>query len=1336
MGVDYKVRTMYNAAITDITTSQDKWRNVLRLAGDLYRYEFDNIVMVYAQRPKSTLVADYDTWKKVDRYVKRGSKGIAIFPSKALKPYMRYVFDISDTGGRKQKLTWKFNDTTVKEYADFLVSCGQMEQYQNDSVEEIKKSLKSFTGTNVWTIIKEDFGEKMSELSLITGSVIKELSEKREGFQHIAIEDMVYKSIMYVVGTRCGFDLSSEEQDFRQIVDITDEEVIYRLGSLICDVSCNVLREISNNLKTIENERRIAYGRISTDLSRSGGASVSGYSDAGGTGEDINQFRQIRADGNELSEGERKTEVRDITEVRNAGGEDARGGRGSEQAAGTVDEPVSEEAQASESELHHGDVEAQGAGEDAGRGSGAASGSVEISLERNSELDEELNRELDEINSLGNAGEVSYTQASLFDYMAENKPSDSVNQYLAEIDAKEEQARAEGKYTYLNPKQELVIPHEYVVEALMHGSGFVGGKQRIYDFYQNIMDAGERTKRIMQEYGLGGSGWPLEGYGLHGYDSFSSKGIKLQWRDEEGEKVGYLSWKVVEKEIGALILAGEYYKPTVEIVETVEEPEEELFDDFAIPDEPESYHTARHNEDAAKGIGSAGTVNVVKKMDRRNFHYNLWELPKGGAKTRYKWNVEAIKLLKQIEAEGRLATAEEQKILSYYVGWGGLSEVFDEKNANWSKEFAELKELLSEGEYVAARATVNNAFYTSPEIASCMHQALVQFGFRGGNVLEPSMGVGNFFGSIPTSLQGSNFYGVEIDSISGRIAKQLYQKANISIKGFEETSYPDNFFDVAIGNVPFGDYKLYDPKYNKYNFRIHDYFLAKAIDQVRPGGIVAFITTKGTLDKANPTVRKYLAERAELIGAVRLPNTAFKENAGTEVTADILFLQKRERKMDVEPEWVHLGYTEDGIPVNSYFAVHPEMMLGSMEFDTRIYGQDSRYTVCVNDDENFNIYEALNTAIRNMTAQITDFERLEENEEVSEDIIPADPDVRNFSFAFVEGKLYYRENSQMYRREVSPAVEDRIKLLNEIREATRHLINIQTEGCSEEELVAGQKVLNDKYDKFVAKHGAITSQNNARAFRDDSDYPLLCSLEEVNEDGEVKKADMFYKQTIKAKTQIEKVETAVEALNVSINEYGFVNISFMLSIYQPDITSQLAELEADIGETVSLSDNARAELERAVMIEELEGVIFLNPNEYNENNPNVGWETSDEYLSGNVRDKLRIAKAMANKYPELFKVNVSALEQVQPVDIDAADIDVRIGTTWIEPEDYEQFIYDLLHTPKRAQAVRNQWYNSGIQVHLNKINMEWFIENKSMDKRSVFATKNFYSSFVSILTTY
>ncbi len=421
-------------------------------------------------------------------------------------------------------------------------------------------------------------------------------------------------------------------------------------------------------------------------------------------------------------------------------------------------------------------------------------------------------------------------------------------------------------------------------------------------------------------------------------------------------------------------------------------------------------------QEPVQQVESLENEKNVAGQTKHNFHYNLWEMEKGGAKTRYQWNMDAIRTLKQIESENRLATPEEQKILSKFVGWGGLSQAFDEKNAGWSKEYKELKEMLSDEEYAAARATVNNAFYTSPEIAMCMNSALVQFGFRGGNVLEPSMGIGNFFGSMPAPMQRSKLYGVELDSISGRIAKQLYQNANISITGFENTTYPDNFFDVVVGNVPFGDYKVFDPKYNKYNFRIHDYFLAKALDQVRPGGMVAVITTKGTLDKANPTIRKYLAERAELVGAIRLPNTAFKDNAGTEVTADILFLQKRERKIDIEPDWVHLGVTENGIAVNSYFAEHPEMMLGSMEYDTRIYGQDSRYTVCVNNDENFNMYEALNKAIGNIKAQMTDFERVADEAEQTEEVIPADPDVRNYTYTFYEGKLYYRENSEMVRK--------------------------------------------------------------------------------------------------------------------------------------------------------------------------------------------------------------------------------------------------------------------------------------------------------------------------------
>ena len=1333
MGVDMKVKAIYDSEISNITRSEKNWKDVLKVAGQLYRYEFDNIVMVTAQRSpeKSTLMADYDTWKKVGRYVKRGAKGCAIFPSRALNHRMRYIFDISDTGGKNVKLTWDLEGENLKNYADFLVSEGQMEQYDSDDRESLKNTLKQFTGTNVWNIIKEEFGDRMSELMQLSGSVIKEFNEKRKGLQQDSdMEQLVYSSVMYAVGTRCGFDLSVQEQDFSQIVNIKDEEIVYRLGSLVCDVSCSVLREFSRNLQTIESERRISYVR-SNDLQGSGRTAVSGADNAG-RDRGFNEAGQIRENGNEVSSGERTGKVQDTDEIREDVREDVGSRGGSKPALRPVGGTVSNEAQATESIIDNGDVEDKRAGEDAGRGSSAPPDRDEVSLE----IQEELNRELDEINSLGVSKEAEYTQASFFfdqngqaSFGVKQPEETRHNEFMRQFE-EEKKAALAGKYNYLNPKKAESVPSEYVKEILMRGTGFVGGKGRVCEIYQTEIDAGTRAKRIKAEYGHGGASWPLDGLGLHGYDTFHGSGLRIQWKDEDGEVEGYVSWKNVEKEIGVLILTGEYQpeRPRIdelamdglreddevidaEYREVDKQEEKSEIDDYAIPDEPDSYAVNRKTAhetpvpEVLQPVEGESGKETPQKQPKLNFHYNLWEVEKGGAKTRYQWNIDAIRTLKKIEAENRLATQEEQAVLSKFVGWGGLSQAFDENNAAWSKEYAELKELLSDEEYSAARATVNNAFYTSPEIATCINSALVQFGFKGGNVLEPSMGIGNFFGSMPAPMQQSKLYGVELDSISGRIAKQLYQNVNISITGFENTTYPDNFFDVVVGNVPFGDYKIFDPKYNKYNFRIHDYFLAKALDQVRPGGMVAVITTKGTLDKSNPTIRKYLAERAELVGAIRLPNTAFKDNAGTEVTADILFLQKRERKIDIEPDWVHLGVTDDGIAVNSYFAEHPEMMLGTMQYDTRMFGQDSRYTVCVNDDENFNLYEALNKAIGNIKAQMTDFERLADNEEQAEEFIPADPDVRNYTYTFFEGKLYYRENSEMVRKEVSQTAEERIRSLDEIRQITRELIDIQMEGCSDEELADKQQLLNVKYDKFVGKYGAITSKANRTAFRDDSDYPLLCSLEEVNEDGEVKKADMFYKQTIKAKSVVDRVETAVEALNVSVNEFGYVNIPYMLSIYEAD---------------------------RDTLIKELDGIIFLNPDRYNENNPDAGWETADEYLSGNVRDKLRVAKAMAadtdNPQAERFAANAAALEEVQPEWIEASDIDVKIGTTWIEPLDYEQFIYELLNTPKRARAIRTEYYNSGIQVHLNKMSMEWFIENKSMDKHSVAATKTYGTS--------
>ena len=1584
MGVDYQARQIYDMQIKDVTTSPEKWKSILKLAGNLYRYEFDNILLIYAQRPHATLVADYDTWKKVDRYVMRGSKGIAIFPSRALNTHLRHVFDITDTGGRNVKLTWDLTGDTLKEYVDYLASQKFVEPTEATDRETLFSVMKDFTKKEIGVIMKEDFEERMSELIQLSGSRITEYVQnessgqpKRQGLPDM--EQFVMQSVLYTVGTRCGFDLSEEEQDFSQVVKVSDEEMVYRLGSLVCDVSCSVLRGINSNLKTMEQQKRlsaegrIAYGRDDVIVHGSGRTALSEHSDAEGAVSGITEAGQIRKVGDEVLGGDGTSEVQNVIPLREAGREDAGSGRGSEHPVRDADGAVLSEAQTTESVLNDGNVETERAGEDAGGGSSLKSDRNAFPLENASEVsleDEELNRELNELDSFGKTEAGEYHQASFFDPEYGLSNTDKPLPVVEKKGSLTYEYRGE-KYTYLAPKKETDVPHEFIKQVVLRGTGFAGGRSRVCEIFHTEVDAGTRAKRIKQEYGQGGAGWPLEGYGLHGYDTFHGQGIRFQWRDEEGEKEGYVSWKNIEKEIGVLIMTGEYQPETPRFedidMEGIREDDEVIdaeyreldavsdadgIDDFAIPDEPESYNSSlsdieklnrAYNEgrplteeeaaiedrlatmaeygpemqmeeefyeepeeapvekapkkdaselqyiepiDYAKRIeemdedlrtaleilvsecscytpfkpflqdivaseylfmpnrldflsyvvlngaeqkdayanNQYGLIAYVLKpyefevsyknrngervretcsyrelyevltymvktpyycgadhraqydrmmqgeaagrkpiyqlfLDKQeeirknreetrqralangwevadegkeekkiNFHYNLVEVPKGGAKTRFGWNVDAIKTLKQIEQEGRFATREEQKMLSKYVGWGGLSQAFDERNASWEKEYSELKELLTEEEYAAARASVNNAFYTSPEIAMCINSALVQFGFRGGNVLEPSMGVGNFFGSMPAPMQRSSLYGVELDSISGRIAKQLYQNANISITGFEKTNFPDNFFDVVVGNVPFGDYKVFDPKYNKYNFRIHDYFIAKALDQVRPGGIVAVITTKGTLDKSNPTIRKYIAERAELVGAVRLPNTAFKENAGTEVTSDILFLQKRERKMEVEPDWVHLGYTENGIAVNSYFVEHPEMMLGTMEYDTRIYGQDSRYTVCVNHDENFNMYDALNNAIHNIRAEMTDFDRLTEEEEVSADVIPADPDVRNFTYTFYDGKLYYRENSQMVRQDVSTNTEERIRQLDEIRTITRELIDIQMEGCSEEELADKQALLNAKYDKFVERYGYITGKSNKMAFRDDSDYPLLCSLEEVNEEGEVKKADMFYKQTIKAKPVIERVETAVEALNLSINEFGAVNLPYMLSIYEPDMEAVKEEVREKTGESeVSFSEELTGELKQAALVKELEGLIYLNPALANENNPAAGYETADEYLSGNVREKLRVAKAAALENPA-FGINVDALEKVQPERIEASDIDVRIGTTWIDPKDYEQFIYELLNTPRRARAVRSEWYNSGIQVHLNKITMEWFIENKSMDKRSVAATKTYGTS--------
>ncbi len=666
----------------------------------------------------------------------------------------------------------------------------------------------------------------------------------------------------------------------------------------------------------------------------------------------------------------------------------------------------------------------------------------------------------------------------------------------------------------------------------------------------------------------------------------------------------------------------------------------------------------------------------IPMAQRQNFVIDNDELGYGSAKEKFRKNMEAIRVLKECEFEHRLATPEEQQILSEYVGWGGLSDAFDETKSAWANEFTELYTALSPEEYEQARASTLNAHYTSPTIIKSMYKALENMGFTQGNILEPSCGIGNFMGLAPESMKDSKLYGIEIDSITGRIAQQLYQRNSVAIQGYEDTSLPDSFFDVAIGNVPFGDYKLSDKKYNKHNFLIHDYFFAKTLDKVRPGGIVAFITSSGTMDKRNSKVRQYIAQRADLVGAIRLPNNAFLKNAGTEVTADILFLQRRDRMTDIMPDWVNLATLENGITVNQYFADNPDMILGEMEMVSGPFGPTPTCTPF----EGADLSEQLNDAIQNIHATITEYE-IDDISNEEDFSIPADPNVKNFSYTLVDGDVYFRENSLMRKVDLNATAINRIKGMIGIRDCVRELIEYQTEGYSDFEIKEQQEKLNKLYDDFTKKYGLINSRGNSMAFSDDSSYFLLCSLEVLDENGELeRKADMFSKRTIGAKTEITKVDTASEALAVSLGEKAKIDMEFM----------------------TSLTGKSEEEL-----YDDLKGVIFLNPHYEIDNIHESKYLTADEYLSGNVREELKVAKTHASFNSE-YQINVEALEKVQPQDLSASEITVRLGSTWIPPEYIEKFVYELLSP---------SWYaREKINVRYSNITGEWNISNKSTDK--------------------
>lgn len=702
--------------------------------------------------------------------------------------------------------------------------------------------------------------------------------------------------------------------------------------------------------------------------------------------------------------------------------------------------------------------------------------------------------------------------------------------------------------------------------------------------------------------------------------------------------------------------------------------------------EPEPVVPAWEQKKKVKGFDLHPDVSMA---ERHTFNLRENEVETVGKKERFRRNIMAIQLLKKCQEENRFATPEEQIILSKYVGWGGLSEAFDENNSAWATEYLELSSVLTPEEYASARESTLTAFYTPPEVITAIYKAMEQMGFKEGNLLEPSCGIGNFIGMLPDTMQDSKIYGVELDTISAGIAQQLYQKTTIAAQGFEETNLPDSFFDGVVGNVPFGDFKVSDKRYDKHKFLIHDYFFAKSLDKLRPGGVMALVTSKGTMDKETLAVRKYIAQRAELLGAIRLPNNTFKGNAGTEVVSDILILQKRDRLIDIEPDWVQLDTDENGIKMNSYFVQHPEMILGEMKMVSGRFGMEA---TCV-PYENADLAAQLDEAVANIHGEITEYEAEEELEE-EDNSIPADPTVRNFSYTVVDNKIYYRENSRMTPVEVSATAENRIKGMIAIRNSVRTLIELQTEDYPDSEIKAEQERLNRLYDTFSGKYGLINSRANTSAFSQDSSFSLLSALEIIGEDGELeRKADMFSKRTIKPHTPVTSVDTASEALAVSLGEKATIDMDYMME----------------------LSGKSENEI-----FEDLKGVIFLNPLYEYGNSYEPKYLMADEYLSGNVREKLRIAKNSAELYPEDYKVNVEALQKVQPKDLTASEISVRLGATWLPPDDVHEFIFHLLETPRYAQ-----W---NIKVHFSPFTSEWNIEGKSYDKGNVRAYNTYGTS--------
>ena len=1386
----------------------EHWAEFLITAARLYKYSYPDQLMIYAQRPDATACAEYDVWNnKMNRYVRRGSKGIALLDESGGYPRLHYVFDVSDTAPRRNALypdLWQINESLKEPVRSMLA-----ENYGVHS-ESFGQQLADVAGK----LVQSYWDNNSSDiLGIVDGSYLMSYDDAGRELQFKSAAAM---GVTYMLLERCGLNPAGwfDEKDFQAVYDFTTPSAVYALGTAVSDCSREVLRQIERTVKTTIRRRNIERSQEEyeqqSELHEDRGL-FSAEPDLESAPE---AAEPVRKDAPELSDGAAPGGVQhDAAERDPVPAPVGDGTDGREQDAAADERTVGEEPGSGQGEKPDGVGAAHEQPESAGGGNDPDRADLQLSF-----LEAAIPTEAQQIESID---------------QAESEKSSSA----------------------------FVLSQADIEKALRRGSNFENSKLRIWEIYQTQPDRKLRAKALAKEYAPHGPGGCSHTYldGSSGWLDHDSKGLTFEHYPDH-QKI-FLRWNQVEKYIDLMMQADRYLtdkeKSAIELyfglnadsaaeynalkeqypdalVGFEQNGQFEFYGEDArkiceltggklleretalgtvlvtgFPREQwahcakqlwecgENIYLAGLNEDGthhqtkylrredylpvgsivhmegrefrvdkvdfdkdsvtlqdmalaelrmpifreaplavvrelyeqepeppflvSDGLGLPGEdsnklpvsieVNEVPTTPEAaaaeeglneedapepagNFRITDEELGAGGPKQKFARNIKAIKTLFTLEQEHRGATAEEQQVLSQYVGWGGLADAFDPDKSSWAKEYAELKGLLSEEEYKAARGSVLNAHYTSPTVIRAIYDAVERMGFRTGNILEPSMGVGNFFGMLQKSMADSRLYGVELDSITGRIAQKLYPDANIKVAGFETTDRRD-FYDLAVGNVPFGNYKVNDKAYNKLSFSIHNYFFAKAIDQVRPGGIVAFVTSRYTLDSNDSAARKHIAERADLLGAIRLPNNAFRANAGTDVVSDIIFLQKRDRPIDHEPAWVQLGKTEDGISINSYFVNHPEMILGELTTESTQYGKEEATVVPI---EGANLADQLREAVQQLEGQY--LEAAAEVPDIAETeaerrTLPADPDVKNFSYTVVEGEVYYRENSVMTQVELSGNAKDRVVGMVELRQIVNELIDRQLNDYPEEDIKEAQEQLNAAYDAFTAQYGLLNDRKNGRLFEDDSSYYLLCSLENLDEQGQLKsKADMFTQRTIRPERVVTSVDSPSEALAVSIGEHGKVDLPYM------------AELLGTPGEYARITS-------------ELSGVIFKDPNA-DPADPEAGWQMADEYLSGDVRTKLRTAQLAAETNPE-FAVNAEALLKAQPKDLEASEIDVRLGATWLAPEIIQKFMAETFQIP--------YYMRHSINVKFSQRTAEWRIEGKTaMGKGDIMSCETYGTS--------